>query len=119
VFDLPPQPVQRYQVDKVVSPARCWRFNQKRRALPAGKILRLELPAAATVRWTLDDWGTTRDDPTEATPFGLHVLDLPTASAPPGTRIRFTFQWRDAERWEGADFLVLVDGETGIAAGHG
>ena len=39
-------------------------------------------------------------------------------SAPPGTRIRFTFQWRDAERWEGADFLVLVDGETGIAAGH-
>ncbi|MGF6233073.1 glucoamylase [Inquilinus ginsengisoli] len=118
VFDLPPQPVQRYQVDKVVSPARCWRFNQKRRALPAGKILRLELPAAATVRWTLDDWGTTRDDPTEATPFGLHVLDLPTAAAPAGTRIRFTFQWRDAERWEGADFLVLVDGETGIAAGH-
>ncbi len=62
VFDLPPQPVQRYQVDKITSPVRCWRFNQKRRTLPAGKALRLELPAAATVHWTLDDWGTIRDD---------------------------------------------------------
>ncbi|MGK9168621.1 glucan 1,4-alpha-glucosidase [Inquilinus limosus] len=118
VFDLPPQPVQRYQIDKVASQVRAWRFNQKRRALPAGKTLRIELPAAATIHWTLDDWATVRDDATAETPFGLHILDLPTADAPPGTRIRFTFLWRDADRWEGADFAVLVDGGASVPAGH-
>ncbi len=36
VFDMPPQTVQRYQKDKVTSPRRLWRFNQKLRSLPAG-----------------------------------------------------------------------------------
>jgi glucoamylase len=118
VFDLPPQPVRRYQVDKVVAPFRAWRFNQKRRALPAGKALRIELPDAAIVHWTIDGWATTHDDATAGNAFGLHVVDLPTAAAPSGTVIRFTFRWRDGDRWEGADFTVLVDGETGVAAGH-
>ena len=47
VFDMPPQPVERYQVQKVISSLRSWQFNQKIRTIPAGKKLRVEVLAAA------------------------------------------------------------------------
>lgn len=115
VFDMPPQPVERYQTDKVISPLRSWRFNQKTRSIPAGKKLRIELLAAASVHWTVDEWGTSRDDDTREVGFGIHVVDLPTQNAAPGLHIRFTFYWHDAERWEGMDFTVVIDGAQGIA----
>jgi glucoamylase len=54
VFDMPPQPVQRYQVDKTDSLLRSWRFNQKIRSIPPGKKLRIEVLAAARIHWTMD-----------------------------------------------------------------
>jgi len=115
VFDTPPQPVERYQTDKVISPLRSWRFNQKTRSIPAGKKLRIELLAAARVHWTVDEWGTSHDDDTREIGFGIHFVDLPTQNAEPSVRIRFTFYWHDAERWEGKDFAVVIDGAQGIA----
>ena len=116
VFDMPPQPVQRYQTDKTISPLRSWRFNQKTRSIAAGKKLRIEVLAATSVHWTLDDWRTTGDNETSEVGFGVHVVDLPTQDAPPGSRIRFTFRWRDAENWEGADFAVTIDSAQGVAS---
>jgi hypothetical protein len=66
VFDLPPQPVQRYQVDKVGSRFAIWRFNQRCRRMPAGKTLRIETLAAARVHWSLDSWCTVYDTPPTA-----------------------------------------------------
>lgn len=51
VFDLPPQPVQRYIERQTPARHALWRFNQKCRAAPAGLILRLELPEPAIVHW--------------------------------------------------------------------
>jgi glucoamylase len=116
VFDLPPQPVERYQVQKIVSPVRSWRFNQRIRSIPIGKRLRIELPAAAIVHWSLDDWQTSRDAETAANAFDMHIVDLPTQAVAPGGRICFTFYWRAAEHWEGQDFAVAADGAPGIAA---
>jgi glucoamylase len=116
VFDMPPQPVERYQINKVTSPLRSSRFNQKTRSIPAGKKLRIELLAAATVHWTLDEWQTSHDDETREIGFGIHLVDLPTQHASPGAGICFTLYWRDAERWEGTDFAVRIDGARGIAA---
>src|SRR5258707_4617325 len=56
VFDMPPQPRQRYQIDGVRSPHAVWRFNQKCRGVPQGRIVRVELPAPALVHWSSDDW---------------------------------------------------------------
>ena len=56
VFDMPPQPYQRYQVEGVRSRLRFWRLNQKCRTLEAGKILRIELTEAAMVHWSGDGW---------------------------------------------------------------
>jgi glucoamylase len=108
-------PVERYQLQKVISPLRSWRFNQKTRTIPTGKKLRIELLAAARIHWTADEWGTIHDHDTREIGFGIHLVDLPTRNVAPGARIRFTFYWHDAERWEGIDFTVTIDSPRGIA----
>jgi glucoamylase len=118
VFDLPPQPVQRYQVDKITSRFAIWRFNQKCRRMVAGKTLRIETLGAARVRWSLDGWRTICDTPTLDTGLGVHVADLPTADLPPGAIVRFTFFWPDPSRWEEVDFEVLVERDDDHTADH-
>jgi glucoamylase len=108
VFDQPPQPVQRYQVKGTGSRYALWRFNQKCRGIPPGKILRLETLAPAVVHWSLDAWSTTCDTPARDTGLGIYSTDLPTESLAPGTSIFFTFYWPEAGRWEGRDFEILV-----------
>lgn len=107
VFDMPPQGVKRYIEDKTVSPFRTWRFNNKIRTLPAGKTLRVELLAQATVRWSSDNWATAVDTPTIENAFGVHLVDLPTASLPCGSSLIFTFFWPGAGDWENVDFTVI------------
>ncbi len=43
VFDLPPQTVQRYLVEKTQPLCRDWRENWRRSRMPAGQVLRVEL----------------------------------------------------------------------------
>ena len=64
IFDRPPQTVQRYLVEKTTSPHVTWRFNNKVRAMPPGRILRIETLAPAIVHWSVDDWRTVHDTPT-------------------------------------------------------
>ena len=47
IFDRPPQTVQRYLVEKVTSRHIIWRFNNKVRAMPPGRTLRVETLAPA------------------------------------------------------------------------
>lgn len=108
VFDLPPQTVERYQVQKRSSPHFLWRFTHKSRLLPAGKLLRIETLAPAQVHWSSDGWQTIVDTDTRDTGLGLHVVDLPTSRVPAGTTIRFTFYWPEARRWEGTDFATRI-----------
>lgn len=110
VFDLPPQPVQRYQIDKTASPYAIWRFNQKPRSIPAGKHLRIELRAPATVQWSTDNRETTREIKTTDTTLGTHVADLPTAGLATGTVVTFTFLWQADSRWEETEFTVQITG---------
>lgn len=108
VFDLPPQTVERYQVQRQGTPHSPWRFTHKSRTLPVGKLLRIETLAAARVHWSSDDWQTVVDTDTRDTGLGLHLVDLPTSQLPAGTRIRFTFYWPEARRWEGRDFTTTI-----------
>ncbi|GFE61760.1 glucan 1,4-alpha-glucosidase [Geobacter sp. AOG2] len=108
VFDLPPQTVQRYLVDKTGSPYAVWRFNHKIRSLPAGKILRIETLAPAVIHWSDDDWNTAHDTATLDTGLAIHVADLATTLIPEGKQLKFTIYWPDAHHWEGVDFTVAV-----------
>jgi glucoamylase len=108
VFDMPPQTVQRYLVDKTVSPRMVWRFNHKLRSMPAGKSLRIETLVPAVIHWSVDDWKTSQDAKSRDVDLGLHVADLATQSLPDGQKIQFTFYWPGAGHWEGTNFVVRV-----------
>jgi glucoamylase len=108
VFDMPPQPVQRYQVEGIGSPYAIWRFNHKCQRIPVGKTLRLEVLAPAIVHWSTDGWQTVQDTGTRDTDLGVHVADLANSELSPGTQLQFTFFWPEVERWEGINFTVEV-----------
>ncbi len=108
VFDMPPQPVERYQVRGTAARFAPWRFNLKARSMLAGRTLRVEVLASATVHWSADGWTNITDTPTRDTGLGVHVADLDTASLPAGGAVSFTFHWLEAGHWEGEDFAVRV-----------
>ena len=118
VFDMPPQSVQRYLVEKTESPFMVWRFNHKIRSLPAGRILRIETLVPAVIHWSDDDWDTVHDKTTRDTGLAIHSADLATESLPKGKQVKFTFYWPDADHWEGADFAVIVDARGQVYRGE-
>jgi len=112
IFDQPPQPYQRYVVEKRKSANAGWRFNNKARTIPQGKDLRISLPEPALIHWTFNNWNTTRDSDTVDTGLGLHVVDLPCHVLEAGREIVFTFFWKNQHRWEGTNFAVIVGGPS-------
>jgi glucoamylase len=111
VFDMPPQTVQRYIVNRTTSQLAPWRFNHKLRRMHPGKILRLEVLAPAVVHWSADNWNTVHDTPSQDTALGIYVLDLPTQDFPIGTLLTFTFYWPETDHWEGSDYIVQIQAQ--------
>ena len=111
VFDRPPQTVERYIDARTTSPHVIWRFNNKVRSMPAGRILRLETLAQAVIHWSADGWSTVHDTETRDTTLGVHVADLDTLSLRAGDRVDFTFYWPEEARWEETDFFVCMEQE--------
>jgi len=107
VFDMPPEPVQRYQKQGVTADFAVWRFDRRRRSV-TGKNLRIEVLEPARIHWSSDAWRTVREDATADTGLGVHIFDLPAASLAPGTTVVFTLFWPGQERWEGTNFAVEV-----------
>jgi len=110
IFDQPPQTVQRYLIEKPSREFFGWRLNNKPRTMPRYKKLRIKLLKPAVVHWSLDGWQSFQDHKTRDTGLDLYLLDLPTASLAPGSRVVFTFFWPDENRWEGTDYSVTVEG---------
>jgi glucoamylase len=108
VFDMPPLPTERYQVQGVRPRHAIWRFNNKCRRLPAGRILRIELLSTASVHWSVDGWRTVQDTPTEDSRLGVYFADLDTAGLKSGDAIVFTLYWPAEGRWEGIDYDLAV-----------
>jgi glucoamylase len=109
IFDQPPQTVKRYLIDKHVRQIFGWRFNNKTRSVPRNKTLRIVLLKPGRVHWTVDSWNSTHDTDAKDTGLGTYILDLPTASLPPGAQAVFTFYWPQENRWEGTDYAVVVE----------
>jgi glucoamylase len=90
IFDMPPQTVRRYLVDGVESPHVLWRLEHRRAAMPAGKLLRIELPEPAVIRWGTGSRVDGGDVPTRDSGLSVHYADLPTAGLATGDFVRFT-----------------------------
>jgi len=108
VFDMPPQPRERYQVQQVRSRHAIWRFNHKCRTLPAGRVLRIELPAAGSVHWSADGWRTIHDTATIDSGLGVHYADLDSADLAVDREVVFTLYWSAESRWEGVNYTLRV-----------
>ena len=109
VWDMPPQTVQRYQVAKRSAPFAIWTFGQQRGRLPAGKKLRVDCLSQARVRWSMDDWKTTKESETVNSGLGVHYAILDTSSLKAGGAVSFTFYWPEYRRWEGRNFELKVE----------
>jgi glucoamylase len=109
IFDQPPQPVQRYLIDKHVQQFFEWRVNNKCRSIPRGKTLRLVLLYPAVVHWSIDGWKSVEDTNARDTGLSVYTLDLPTASLPVGGQVVFTFFWPNENRWEGTNYSGTVE----------
>ncbi|HET9749197.1 MAG TPA: glucan 1,4-alpha-glucosidase [Casimicrobiaceae bacterium] len=108
IFDRPAQTVARYLVEHASSTRAIWSSNNKVRTMPCGSTLRVQTFAPARVHWGIDGWQSVRDCDTRDTTLGVYVADLPTDALVAGSRVDFTFYWRDEQRWDGTDFCVHV-----------
>lgn len=108
VFDLPPQPVQRYLADKQRARVQPWRPSFQPASLPAGRVLRVELPMPATVRWTSDGWSNMHDQATGDTGLGVHAAEIPTEALAAGAQMVFTWFFHEGGAWSGSDVHLPV-----------
>ncbi len=109
VFDMPPQPVERYLINKAGSGRAIWSFNLKIRRIQRGKTLRLEASTPAVIHWSIDNWQRVQSTKMRSNSLGGYVADLPTENMPQGETIFFTFYWLEADRWENMNFSVVVE----------
>jgi len=108
VFDMPPHTVKRYLRQKQQARCRPWRPDCPVATIPAGHVLRLDLPEAAVVRFTRDDWHTQADIATRDTGIGVHVAEIETQGVPAGQAIVFTWRTGAAGAWLGRNCAVTV-----------
>ena len=103
-FDRVEPAFQRYVAKPVTSRHEIWSFRHPLRRMPPGKI-RLILTADATVVWSANAWtSTNKTDASRVSALNLWFADLPTENFPKGSVIKFTFFWKQAQRWEGRNY---------------
>lgn len=109
IFDMPSQTKERYLTQKLISNLIIWKFNNKYKYIPKGKVLRIHCLASATVRWTTNDWQTTSDITTLDSGVGVHFADIPTDNLDYGKKIDFTFYWHESQNWENFDYSLSIE----------
>jgi glucoamylase len=108
VFDMPPHTVRRYAQGKQQARCRPWRPDCPVPRIPAGRVLRMDLPQASIVLYTRDAWRTQAEIATRDTGLGLHVAEIRTEGMTAGEGVVFT--WRDAQTgvWHGRNHDVAI-----------
>ena len=89
VYDMPPQTKERYIKEGVQSKYCIWQFNQKRRSIPAGSILRISLKYPAMIQWKIEGEPGVNRMNNRDTKLDIFLADLPTESLSRGNTIKF------------------------------
>lgn len=109
VFDMPPQPRTRYQVQGISARHAVWRFNNKCRRVSVGRILRIELLSQAMIHWSVDGWQSTCDSRAQDSGLGIWFADLDTSRLAAGDSVVFTLYWPGDDKWEGVDYTISIE----------
>jgi len=108
VFDLVTEVADRY-----LPPGRgrkdleIWKHNRRVSSVRPGQTLRIQAGGPFMLHWSGDDWDKPADTLSTGTAVGIEFVDLPVGPDARGA-IRFTFFWREPQRWEGEDFEVAI-----------
>lgn len=114
IFDMPSQTRERYLVNKTPSNIFIWNFNNQYRYIPKGKVLRIQSLHPAVIKWTSDNWASSKEVRTLDSGIGVHFADLQTSDLGHDSQIMFTFYWPEAENWENKNYFVSVDRDLAI-----
>jgi glucoamylase len=109
VFDLPEETFKRYVKTKKINKYCCWRLNNKFKSMEKGKILRIELPSKAMIRWTTDNGNNIIENGTSETVFDMHYIDIPTNKLTQGDEIQFNIYWKNIERLDDNKYHILIE----------
>ena len=74
VFDMPPQPFDRYVRNSPPVAPVVWRMTSEVLKIAIGRNLRLEFLEPAMVRWSLNNWASVKDSNALATGLGTYHL---------------------------------------------
>lgn len=98
---------ERYVANPVKSRHEIWTLRHPLRRIPHGKILRVILPAEATIVWSTDDWARTAKSKTACErELNLWFADFATEDWPVGTTFTFTCFWERDQCWQGQNWQV-------------
>jgi len=108
-FDRVEPAFQRYVANPVQSRHEIWSLRHPLRRMPRGKILRIILPAEATIVWSTNDWAS-KDTSKTANErlLNLWFVDFPTEHWEAGTTFTFTCFWERDQRWQGQNWQMEV-----------
>jgi len=106
VFDMPPQPLERY-AKPLESDLTIWAVNHKIRSMAQGTTLRLLLTAPAQIRWSRDTWDSESVLETQISPLAVYLADLPTQPIKSGQSIQFKIDWEVGD-WDGTVYQVDI-----------
>ena len=112
IWDQVPQAVERYIHSSHPASFQIWRPAQRRRFVTAGKDLRIDLNAPATITWRGE--GRERGCSTKDSRLGLHTAILPLAALQPGKAIRVRIEPANPGPGNRPDAFIV-----GIRAGSG
>ena len=107
VFDSIPSVAARYLAGQGRKDLEIWKPIRQVRSVKAGDVLRVLAADPFMLHWTTDDWQSTANTASAPSGIGAHFVDL---RGQKGRRapMRFTFYWKERDRWEGRDYAVEV-----------
>jgi glucoamylase len=107
VFDMPPQPFDRYvKRPPPVAPV-VWRMTSASLKIAVGRKLRLEFLEPAMVH-VPDNWASAENNNAVATGLGTYICDLPTETLAQGRVVVFKIYWPEKNRWADAYYRISV-----------
>jgi glucoamylase len=96
VWNMPPQTVQRYIIDRSTSRYQIWTPRQQRAFVDHGKDLRVDARDALAIRWNAHPSKDFDEIETIDSNLGVRWAVLPLAHLERGTRVRFQMRGADA-----------------------
>jgi glucoamylase len=108
VFDLIDEVKDRYlKLGRKPSRLRVWKSNRHVKSVAPGDRLRIQATGPFMLHWSRDEWRHFNDIGSNSTPIGFDYVDIDIGA---GDRapVRFTFNWRETQNWEGRDYAVAI-----------